>query len=66
MSVVICSVEKGSPAHRKGLRAGDTLLTINENEIVDVLDYQFYEGEERLVHSFLNKKGNKFYRRRNQ
>ena len=57
MSVVICSVEKGSPAYRKGLRAGDTLLTINENEIVDVLDYQFYEGEERLVLSFLNKKG---------
>lgn len=57
MSVVICSVMKGSPAWRAGIRAEDTLVSINENEIVDVLDYRFYEGEERLTLTYINKKG---------
>ncbi len=57
MSVVICSVMKGSPAWRAGIRAEDTLVSINENDIVDVLDYRFYEGEERLTLTYINKKG---------
>lgn len=57
MSVIINGVEKGSPAYKKGLRAGDTLLKINENEIVDVLDYRFYQGESKLSVTFINKKG---------
>ena len=48
---------KGSPAWRAGIRAEDTLVSINENEIVDVLDYRFYEGEERLTLTYINKKG---------
>ncbi len=57
MSVVINEVEKGSPAYKKGLRAGDTLVKINGNEIVDVLDYRFYQGESRLCVTFTNQKG---------
>ena len=42
MSVIIKSVEKGSPAYKAGIRSGDTLLSIDGNEIVDVLDYRFF------------------------
>ena len=46
--VVITRVEKGSRAYRAGLEAGDKLLTINGNEINDVLDYRFYLADEKL------------------
>ena len=42
MSTVIASVDAGSPAERAGIRAGETLLTLNRHEIVDVLDYRFF------------------------
>ena len=48
MAVKISSVEPDSPAHFAGLRAGDTLISINEHEIIDVLDYRFYETDRRL------------------
>ena len=57
MSVIIDSVEKGSPAYKAGLKSGYTLLTINGNEIVDVLDYRFYQNNEKLTISFINEKG---------
>ncbi len=57
MSVIIESVEKGSPAYKAGLKSGNTLLTINGNEIVDVLDYRFYQKNEKLLVSFINEKG---------
>ena len=57
MSVIIECVEKGSPAYKAGITSGDTLLTINGNEIVDVLDYRFYQKNEKLLVSFINKKG---------
>ena len=40
--VIITAVTAGSLAARKGIRAGDQLLTINGHEINDVLDYRFY------------------------
>ena len=40
--VVITEVLSGSRAQKAGLLAGDTLLSINKNEINDVLDYRFY------------------------
>ena len=49
MSVSVMSVEKGSPAAKAGVKAGDTLISINGNEIMDVLDYRFYQNEERLL-----------------
>ncbi len=57
MSVKIDGVEKKSPAAKKRIKAGDTLLSINGNEIVDVLDYRFYQNEEKLALNILRKNG---------
>ena len=48
MSVKVLSVEAGSYAAKKGISAGDTLISINGNEINDVLDYRFYLSEKKL------------------
>ena len=42
MAVVIHSLDKGSAAQRLGLRPGDSLLTVDGNEINDGMDYAFY------------------------
>ena len=42
MAVIIESLEKNSPADRLGLQAGDSLLSIDGNELNDMLDYEFY------------------------
>lgn len=47
--VKITSVERGSRADRQGIKAGDSLLKINNNEINDVLDYRFYLTERMIV-----------------
>jgi len=57
VSVIIKSVEKGSPAYKARLSAGDTLVAIDGNEIMDVLDYRFYQNNERLTLEFVDKKG---------
>ena len=57
MSVKISGVEKKSPAARAGIKAGDTLIKIGDNEIVDVLDYRFYQNDERLLLTVLRKNG---------
>lgn len=44
----IRAVEPRSPAHRAGVRAGETLTHINGHMIVDVLDYKFYSYDPRL------------------
>ncbi|MBQ8868748.1 MAG: DUF512 domain-containing protein [Oscillospiraceae bacterium] len=49
MSVVIFDVEKGSIAEKKGIAAGDSLVSINKNEIFDVLDFRFWQQNTRLV-----------------
>ena len=43
--VKIEQVEKRSRAERAGIQAGDRLISINNNEISDVLDYRFYLAE---------------------
>ena len=45
MAVKILSVENGSPAAKVGISSGETLVSLNGNEIVDVLDYRFYQNE---------------------
>ena len=40
--VKIKDVEKPSAAYRRGIRPNDLLVSINGNEICDVLDYRFY------------------------
>ena len=48
MAVKIYSVTKGSHAEKAGIKSGETLLKINSNEIVDVLDYRFYQVNRQL------------------
>jgi len=42
------SVDPRSPAHRAGVRPGETLTHINGHPIIDVLDYKFYGYDPRL------------------
>ncbi len=57
MSVKIKEVKKGSIAYRAGMRAGDTLLSINGNEIMDVLDYRFHTLDTTLKAELVNSEG---------
>lgn len=45
MAVVIKGVEKGSFAEKAGIKPNEILCELNGNEIVDVLDYRFYQNE---------------------
>ncbi len=49
MAVIIKKVNNRTAAHRANLRDGYTLVSINGNEINDVLDYQFYMTDENLT-----------------
>ena len=49
MAVIIQSVTKGSAAARQGILPGETLLSINGNDIMDVLDYRFYQTNRELM-----------------
>lgn len=57
MSVIIKSVDAGSPAAIAGLKDGDNLVSINGNEIMDVLDYRFYQNNSRLTLKIINSEG---------
>ena len=57
MSVIVKSVEKKSPAYKAGMRDGNTLLSISGNSIMDVLDYRFYQNNEKLTLEYINAKG---------
>lgn len=57
MSVTVKSVEKGSPAAKAGIKADDTLVSIDGNSIVDVLDYRFYQNNSRLELEYINAAG---------
>ncbi len=59
MSVVIFDVEKGSIAEKKGIAAGDSLVSIGKNEIFDVLDFRFWQQNTRLVLHTIDTKGKK-------
>lgn len=47
--VEITGVEKGSPAEKAGIAAGDRLVSIGGKAITDVLDYRFYMCEKNLT-----------------
>lgn len=57
MSVKICSVEKKSVSARKGIKAGDELISINGNEINDRLDYSFYGDDTPISVCWKNRHG---------
>ena len=49
MAVKIFNVTVGSHADKAGIKKGETLLSINSNQIVDVLDYRFYQVNRKLT-----------------
>lgn len=49
MAVIISSVSKGSSADRCGIKGGDVLNKLNGHDIVDVLDYRFYQLEREVT-----------------
>ena len=55
--VKITKVYAGSRADKHGIKAGDTLTHINENEINDVLDYRFYLAEREVALKLLRDGG---------
>ena len=57
MSVIIKDVEKGSYSYEKGIKSGDTLVSLNGNQIMDVLDYRFYQNNEKITAEIINAKG---------
>jgi len=44
--VLIKNVRKNSPAYKAGVKAGMTLVSVNGEEIRDVLDWQFYGDDD--------------------
>lgn len=48
MAVIIKDVENGSLAAEYGIKAGDKLVSINGEEINDMLDLQFYQSNRKL------------------
>lgn len=52
MAVTVGGVAAESPAARKGIQAGDVLLSVNGHEIHDGLDYRFYTSDDRLQMAF--------------
>lgn len=46
--VKIIDIEKGSLADKRGVRAGDILVSVNGYPIRDVLDYRFYLTERKV------------------
>ncbi len=57
MSVIIKDVEKHSVAYKARIKAGDILVSLNDNIIMDVLDYRFYQNNEKIVAEIINSKG---------
>ena len=57
MSVIVSGVEEKSPASRAGIKKGDLLLSLNGNEIMDVLDYRFYQNDVKITAEIINSKG---------
>ena len=49
MSGRIASIDPGSPAEYAKIRVGETLVSINGKEIVDVLDYRFYAYDPKVT-----------------
>lgn len=52
MSVIIKNVTKGSPAYKKGIKPGFELLELNGKDIMDVLDYRFYQNDTTVTVTF--------------
>ena len=58
--VKIKSVEERSYAKKAGIKPLDTLVSINDNEITDVLDYRFYLAENVVKLTLLDEDGKEY------
>ena len=54
--IKIISVQNGSKADVVGIRANDYLISLNGQEINDLLDYHFCQAEENLTIIFSRNK----------
>lgn len=59
MSVKIYDVEKNCKFAKKGITAGYELVSVNGNQINDVLDYRFYCDDKKLKFEFFSPEGKK-------
>ncbi len=59
MAVTIGAVIPGGASARKGIQAGDSLLSINGHPINDGLDYRFYVTDDRLQLCFRSADGSR-------
>lgn len=57
MSSKIAFVDAGSPCSRAGIKDGETLVSINGNQIKDVLDLKFYSYDSKLKLCIQDKNG---------
>lgn len=57
MAVIISGVKKPSPASRHGILPGETLVALNGSQIMDVLDYRFYQLNTALTLELENARG---------
>ena len=57
--VRITGIEAGSISEKNNIAVNDVLISINDNEIVDVLDYRFYLAE-KYVTLLLERDGEKY------
>ncbi len=57
MAVQIKTVVRHSYADRAGIKSGETLIAVNGNDIVDVLDYRFYQLDSSLELKLRDAKG---------
>jgi putative radical SAM enzyme (TIGR03279 family) len=55
--VKIVAVEKNSPAFKAGIKKGESLISVNGNQIEDAIDFNYYCAEEPLSFSLDGKNG---------
>ena len=55
----IIAVQKGGIGEELGMEIGDELLGFNGEQIVDVLDYAFYDSQEEFTLNLRTKQGEK-------
>jgi len=59
--IYIKDIKKGSIAEEAGIEAGDFLINIDDQEIIDILDYDFLIKNEYLTVLIEDKTGEQFY-----
>ena len=57
MAVRIDAVRQDSPAQQAGILPGETLLSMDGHDILDILDYRFYETNARLALAIRDRAG---------